>query len=83
MALEQSKIIERTINSQFLIAFEYKNMNTVMRIIKEKKLDIINQELELSCGITILVRKSKASSIFEIFNAVSYTHLTLPTILLV
>lgn len=68
LALKQSKIIECTIDSVFLLKFEYKNMNKVMRIIKEKQLNIINQDLELSCSIKFSVRKGNASSIFEIFN---------------
>ena len=68
LTLEASKIIEKTINIDFLISFEYKNMNTVMRIIKEKNLNVINQNLELDCQITISVRKNDADSVFENFN---------------
>lgn len=35
MVLENARIVEKTINIGFLISFDYKNMNTVMRIIKE------------------------------------------------
>jgi uncharacterized YigZ family protein len=68
MALKASKIIEKTINKEFLISFDYKNMNKVMRIIKEKNLKIVNQNLELSCEIQISVRKKDALTIFEIFS---------------
>lgn len=68
LSLEASKIIEKTINKEFLISFDYKNMNKVMRIIKEKQLKIINQKLELSCDIQILVRKKDAQTIFDTFN---------------
>lgn len=68
IALEQSKIIEKTINIHYLIAFNYDKMNTVMRIIKEKNLNIIHQKLELNCQIKISVRKKEAKSVFEIFN---------------
>lgn len=68
LALEASKIVTRTINKTFLISFDYKNMNKVMRVIKEKNLKVINQKLELDCQITISVRKKDASTIFEIFE---------------
>ena len=68
MALEASKIIEKTINEEFLITFDYKNMNKVMRIIKEKQLKIINQKLELSCEIQISVRKKDSQTIFDVFK---------------
>jgi len=32
-------------------------MNKVMRIIKEKNLDIVNQKMELNCEIEIATRK--------------------------
>ena len=68
MALESSKIIKKTINMEFLIVFDYKNMNKVMRILKEKKLKIINQKLELNCEIQISVRKNDVQTIFGLFN---------------
>jgi len=68
LSLEASTIIEKTINIEYLITFDYKNMNTVMRIIKEKQLKITNQKLEMDCQIAISVRKKEAESIFNIFN---------------
>lgn len=68
LALKASKIIKKTINIDFILSFDYKNMNTVMRIIKEKKLNIINQKLEMDCQITISVRKREADSIYNTFK---------------
>ena len=68
MALEACKIVTKTINVDFVIIFDYKNMNKVMRVIKEKNLNITNQKLELDCQITISVRKKDASTIASIFE---------------
>ncbi|WP_456440286.1 IMPACT family protein [Psychroserpens sp.] len=68
MALEASKIISKTINIEYVVTFDYKNMNKVMRIVKEKNLNVINQTLELSCELIISVRLKEATSIFEIFD---------------
>ena len=43
-------------------------MNKVMRIIKEKNLNIINQKLEMNCQITISVRKKESELVFETFK---------------
>ena len=48
LVLESCEIIEKTIDIPFMISFNYKNMNKVMRIIKEKKLEIVNQEMEIN-----------------------------------
>ncbi|KZS41826.1 hypothetical protein AWE51_20750 [Aquimarina aggregata] len=68
LALENSNIIEKTINIDFIIIFEYKDMNKVMRIIKEHNLNITKQELELNCKIHISVRKKLADKIKPIFS---------------
>lgn len=68
LALEASEIIEKTIDSSFTITFDYKNMNKVMRIIKEKNILMVSQTLEENCKIRIAVRKKNAEEIFGIFT---------------
>ncbi len=67
LSLESSDIIQKTINIDFVIIFEYKDMNKVMRIIKENNLNISNQDLNLNCKIYISVRKKIADKIKEVF----------------
>ena len=57
MALEASEIIEKTINIHYKVSFDYKNMNKVMRVIKERNLEIIAQSMNESCKIEIATRK--------------------------
>ncbi len=75
LVLEEAEIIEKTMDTPFLISFDYKNMNKVMRVIKEKKLDIVTQTMELdeNSGIAmgkieIKTRKKNAEFIFDIFD---------------
>jgi uncharacterized YigZ family protein len=68
MALEVAEIVEKTIDIHYNISFDYKNMNKVMRIIKEKNLDIVSQKMEMSCEIEIKTRKKNAEMIFDIFS---------------
>ena len=68
MTLESAKIIEKTIDVRFLIAFDYKNINKVMRVVKEKNVEIVSQKMEMSCEIEIITRKKNAEMIFDIFN---------------
>jgi uncharacterized YigZ family protein len=69
LTLEEANIIEKTIDKHFKITFDYKNMNKVMRIIKEKNIQIINQKMELNCEIEIATRKKNAKEIVDIFTA--------------
>jgi putative IMPACT (imprinted ancient) family translation regulator len=76
MVLESCNIVEKTIDIHFEITFDYQNMNKVMRVIKEKKLEIVSQEMEideittLPMGkIELKTRKKNAEMIFDIFNS--------------
>lgn len=68
MALEATSILEKTIDIHYLIAFDYKNMNKVMRVIKEKNLEIIAQKMEMSCEIEIAIRKKNATIVLDTFE---------------
>ena len=68
MALAEAEIIEKTIDVSFEVTFDYKNMNKVMRVIKEKNLNIVSQEMNESCKIILSTRKKNAEKIFDIFN---------------
>jgi len=68
LALEGAEIIEKTIDIHFHITFDYKNMNKVMRIIKEKNLTIISQVMNENCQIEIATRKKNAEMVIDIFK---------------
>ena len=69
LALESAIIIEKTIDVLLEVSFDYKNINKVMRIIKEKNLTILEQQMHLSCKIILSVRKNNAEEIIAIFSA--------------
>lgn len=75
LAIAASEIVEKTIDVFFVITFDYKNMNKVMRVIKEKQLQIVNQEMEIDVQtnlpigkIECCIRKKNAEMIFGIFE---------------
>lgn len=68
LALEASDILTKTINIKYKLKFNYDLMNAVMRIVKEKNIEIINQKLEMDCEYIISIRKKDAQTIFKIFN---------------
>jgi len=76
MALEAAEIVEKTINTYFFIRFDYKNMNKVMRVIKEKNLNVVNQVLELDCLIEISCRLTQKEEIFNAFNHIFEVSIT-------
>ena len=69
LALEASSILDKTINISFQLSFGYELMSKVMRIIKERNLEIVSQQLEMECNYVVSVRKKDASMIFELFTS--------------
>jgi len=67
LALESSNIVEKIICVQFKLVFDYPHMNKVMRIIKENKLEILAQKMELNCEYILSVRKSEATKIHQLY----------------
>jgi len=67
-ALENAKIITKTIEVIYRITYSYNAMNEVMRIIKQENLNIIDTQFETDCKVDFSVRKSKASRIEKIFS---------------
>lgn len=70
LALESSTFVEKTIDTHFILSFDYKDMNKVMRIIKEKNANLVHQEMEMSCVFEISIRKSQANQLLETFQQV-------------
>jgi uncharacterized YigZ family protein len=68
MAMENAEIIECSIDKNFIISFGYANMNKVMRIIKEKNLQIISQKMEMDCEIQISIRKKNVQKLLDTFE---------------
>ncbi|MEP0212146.1 MAG: YigZ family protein [Cellulophaga sp.] len=72
IALDEAEIKKKIITQLYTLTFDYKDMNSVMRVIKQKKLDIVSQKLEANCTYVISVRKTKAEEVFNIFDTMQY-----------
>lgn len=63
-ALNQANVVERTIDMQYEIAFDYLLMNDVMRIVKETNAQIVSQTYENECGMLVSIRKQEAEILY-------------------
>ncbi len=68
LALEESEVITRTIDTHFELKFDYINMNKVMRLIREKNINLIKQEMQMDCNFKISIRKKEAEKIKKAFE---------------
>jgi uncharacterized YigZ family protein len=69
-ALKQAVIIEKTVNDIYTIAFDYLQMNGVMKIIKDENLTIIKQNFDNDCSIQVAIRKTQVNQSLARLNKV-------------
>ena len=62
-AIAAAHIEERTVDETITITFEYPYLNSVMRIVKEDKPDVLTQSFELTCEMTLRIRQSRMDAL--------------------
>ena len=57
-AIVAATIIEKTVDEEVTVLFEYPFMNDVMRIVKEEEPEILSQSYDMDCCMTLRIRQS-------------------------
>lgn len=57
-AIAEATVIEKTVDQDVTVAFEYPFMNDVMRIVKEESPEILEQSYDMDCFMRLRIRKS-------------------------
>lgn len=68
LSLESAIIVEKTIDVEYVAQFDYAHLNKVMRVIKEKNLEILSQKMDMQCEITLATRKSNEDNLLAAFE---------------
>lgn len=64
-AIAAAEIIEKTVDDDIEIAFEYPFMNDVMRIVKEEEPQIVSQSYDMDCLMRLRIRRSMMPRLHE------------------
>lgn len=62
-ALDAATVVERTIDESFSCQFPYERLNEVMRIVKELNPVVSEQSFDISCSLTLRIRKDNAQQL--------------------
>lgn len=57
-AIAAATILEKTVDDEVTVLFEYPFMNDVMRIVKEEEPEIVDQSYDMDCRMTLRIRCS-------------------------
>ena len=58
-AVASAEIVEKTLDEEITVTFEYPFLNGVMRIVKENNPIIISQNFDTDCQMTLKIRKNE------------------------
>lgn len=56
LALEEAEIVERKVMKHISFTFPYLSMNDVMRLVKQSNLEILSQQFDNACMMSVAVR---------------------------
>ena len=72
-ALDNAKIIEKTVQEKYRVTFEYLHMNEVMQILKNPEITIVDRQSDMQCVYTIMVRLSIADKTISALQKIDQT----------
>ena len=75
-ALEHSKIIERKVFDTLKLEFGYEQMNSVMKVIKDKQLDFEDQVFDMDCSLILKSWKRKTEEVLATFSKLARCKIT-------
>ncbi len=62
-AVSNAEIIEKTVDEDITIIFEYPFLNGIMKIVKEDNPQIISQQFDMDCEMILRIRKGEAEKL--------------------
>jgi len=62
-AIAAATIEERTVNEEITVVFDYPYLNRIMRIVKEEQPEIVTQTFEMTCEMTLRIRKNRSEQL--------------------
>ena len=64
-AIRAAEIVERTVDTVVEVEFSYLAMNDVMRIVKEMQPEVLGQQFDNACTMTLSIRRSRSQQLLE------------------
>lgn len=74
-AIQNAEIIEKTVDENITITFDFEAMNGVMKIIKELQPQIIAQNYDNICNMTLKIRKSLMQQLQDKLQKIDSVHI--------
>jgi uncharacterized YigZ family protein len=70
-AISNSKMMEATVKEVYEINFDYLQMNDVMKILKDERLEMLEHQFELNCRCLFSVRKAYSVKVYDSMKSIN------------
>lgn len=75
-AISAAEIIEKTVDEDVTFMFEYPLMNEVMKVVKDLEPEIVNQQFDMDCQMTLRIRKGEMQRLKERLEKIETLRIT-------
>ena len=76
--LANAEIIEKTVDTAFSFKFEYPFLNDVMKIVKDMEPQIVSQQFDMDCEMTLSIRRASSGQLNDRLSKVETLHFLEP-----
>ena len=63
LALQTTPIVQRPVEQELMVQFDYTQLNEVMRVVKQYNGRVVQQEMQLFCSMTVAVPRNRWTEI--------------------
>ena len=75
-AISAADIVERTVDEDVTFMFEYPLMNEVMKVVKDLEPEIVSQQFDMDCQMTLRIRKGEMGRLKERLEKIETLRIT-------
>ena len=75
-AISAAEIVERTVDEDVTFMFEYPLMNEVMKVVKDLEPEIVSQQFDMDCLMTLRIRKGDMGRLKERLEKIETLRIT-------
>lgn len=75
-AINAAEIIEKTVDEDVTFMFEYPLMNDVMKVVKDLQPEIVSQQFDMDCQMTLRIRKGEMGRLKEKLEKIETLRIT-------
>ncbi len=75
-AINAAEIIQKTVDEDVTFMFEYPLMNDVMKVVKDLEPEIVSQQFDMDCQMTLRIRKGEMERLKERLEKIETLRIT-------